>query len=614
MSEIQIRRIFLPKDAEGIRQLQQDAPEFKRHYPKHDKWLMMAISEVIAGKRHAFGVYKTTFNGQGEPAISLIGSIILKKETYTHIIQLKNLYIKPEERGRHFGKALFQAVEQFCIKLGCTTIETEVPFEESGTVNFLNVIGFYVQNLIESPYRKGDRTYRMQKHLPSKYTGDPFDLFNLSCWLFENLYNFRIVSSQEPQVNFVSDFRFDFQTTNSTEATLIQGSACVFDDCTPVSIEALGRFHKSNKKHLLSVIAREIRPEAKKFCKNHRILDLDATTIQKELRSVFAVELPSFTKDSVRGMIVPVNSKYFTGLTAHAGTITYFKGGPIGKYLKKGDLILFYVEESAHFSEGGIRAYAEIASCETDTPQQIWDKYADNNPIFPREEYLAWCVDKAEVVALTFSHANLIEAIPYGNINGQITSGPFDSERLGNSYLSRDEIGSFLRHKRDYSGLVNLDKSLSPKIFLSSTILNLQEERDFVIRLIRETLNYNIYASEASGADQAVRASVMEELRQSHIYICLVGERYGSEIEVEGKKISATHDEFMQAKKFNKFILVYVKKVHNRDQRVVAFLNEIGSYTAGVKYQEFTTIKELGQHITSDIARIVSEILSKRIS
>ena len=472
-------------------------------------------------------------------------------------------------------------------------------------------MGFFVQNLVESPYRKGDRIYRMYKHLPSKYTGDPFDLFNLSCWLFENLYNFRIVSSEEPNVHFVSDFRFDFQTANSTEATQIHGSAYVIDEPIRLTPDKIGIFHKNTKRHLLSVITRQFSPEAMKFCKTHRILALDTETIEKELKNIFAVDLPSFPRDQVQGMIVTVNSKYFKTLTENTGLMTYFKGGPIGKYLKNSDLALFYVEESVHFADGGIRAYAEIATCEMGSPDLIWDKYANRNPIFPKEDYFAWCVDKAEIVALTFSRVHLIEPIPYSKINEQITQTPFDSERLGHFYLSRDEVGKFLRNKSDYTGLVNLDKSLSPKIFLSSTISDLLEEREFVIRLVKDNLNYNIFASEASGANQAARPAILDELKRSDIYICLVVQRYGYEIEVEGRRISATHDEFIFAKNCKKFILVYVKKMQNREQKTVCFLSEIGHYETGVKYQEFSNTQELGEHIKLDIARIVREILSR---
>ncbi len=96
MSQTQVRRIFVQRDADEIGRLHGSAAEFSQHYPKHHEWLKMAIAEIVTGKRFAFGLYKTTFDIDGDPTISLAGSIILKKETYTNVVQLKNLYVKPE--------------------------------------------------------------------------------------------------------------------------------------------------------------------------------------------------------------------------------------------------------------------------------------------------------------------------------------------------------------------------------------------------------------------------------------------------------------------------------------------------------------------------------------
>lgn len=616
MAEIHIRRIFLQRDAEEIQTLQQNAPEFRNHYPKHNEWLRMAIREIVEGKRFAFGVYKTTFNEYGVPTVNLIGSIILKKETYTNVVQLKNLFIKQEERKRKYGRTLYKMVEQFCINRGAITIETEVPYEESGTVNFLNMVGFSVYNFADSPYLKGEHIYRMYKHLPRKYTGDPFDLFNLSCWLVENLFDFRIVSSADPNIHFESDFNFEFQTSGNTGSSQIYGSAYVFNELSPVEARKIELFYKHNKKYLLMVIGRNFSMEAKKFCNKHRILMIDVPTIERELSKIFAVDPPSFKREDVGGMIVPINSKYFTKLTELTETMTYFKGGAIGKYLKKGDVVLFYVEQSTHISEGGVggvRAYAEIETCEVDAPQRIWEKYSDRNPMFPKDDFFIWCVDKPKIIALTFSKVTFIQPISHAKINEVILATPLDNERIGHFYLSKSEINSFLKNKCDRIGLVDLDRSLSPKIFLSSTIIDLRDEREYVIRLVRDTLKYNIFASEASGARQTSRETILEELKQSHIYICLVGERYGTEFEINGRNISATHDEFIHATNYNKFRLVYVKRVLKREQKAIDFLQEIGTYQAGVKYQEFSTVQELGEHITLDIAGIVKHELSKTV-
>lgn len=461
---IQIRRIFLTRDADEIQHLQKDAPEFKRHYPKHNEWLKMAINEVISGKRFAFGVYTTRFNYQGEAIISLVGSMILKKEMYSHIMELKNLYIKPDERRKKYGRALFEVIEQFCVKRGCTRIETEVPYEELGTVNFLNSMGFFVQHYADSPYRKADRICRMYKHLPNKYTGDPFDLFNLSCWLFENFYNFRAISHQEPNIDFsIAGSKFDFESITSPKATQIQGSAYVLDRSDDVSVNDVKRFLKDKKKHILAIIARNFSEEAKRHCENNRILHLDKATIENELRNVFSVEIPQFQKEDIKGMIVPINSKYFVKLSKSFkdNPTSYFKGGPVGKYLKKGDLILFYIEQSTDFPSGGLRAYAEINSCEVGAPITIWQKHKEINPIFPEDEYFAWCVDKSEVVALTFSKVSAINPISHLQINQYVTTTPFDNERLGQFYLDRDNINNFLQYKQNYEGSIHTDTLVS---------------------------------------------------------------------------------------------------------------------------------------------------------
>ena len=96
MTDIQIRRIFLAKDASQIKKLQADAREFNLHYPKHHQWLDFAIKEVTQGRRYAFGVYRTSFSNSGIPSVDLVGSIILKREIYTNSFELKNLYVAPD--------------------------------------------------------------------------------------------------------------------------------------------------------------------------------------------------------------------------------------------------------------------------------------------------------------------------------------------------------------------------------------------------------------------------------------------------------------------------------------------------------------------------------------
>ena len=441
--EVLIKRIFLETEAEGIERLQQNAPEFNKHYPKHSEWLQMAIKDIPFGRRFAFGAYKTVFDDRRNPSVSLIGSIILKKETYSHIIQLKNLYLHPDERRGGVGTKLFEAVEQFCIKRGAVGIDTEVPYEEMGTINFLNTVGFVVQNLFDSPYKKGDKIYRMYKRLPNKYTGDPFDLFQLSCWLFETLYDFRVVDRKEPNLQFVSEPKFDFETAKNSETSRICGRALVLGE-RAVKAKVID-FHSKNKEHLLAVVAPDFARDARKYCEKQRILTLDKMTVEKEFKSALAVDIPPFNREEISGMIVRLNSKYLDSVINGQESRTYFKGGPIGRYLKKNDLILFFVEQGANFTDGGIWAFSELDTCEVGSPAYIWEKY-QNRTIFPKKDFLAWCVDKTEIVALCFSKVVEIELIPYGGIKEAITETTFEEEQLGHFYLSNNEVAKFLRN------------------------------------------------------------------------------------------------------------------------------------------------------------------------
>jgi ribosomal protein S18 acetylase RimI-like enzyme len=604
--EIHIRRVFLREDADQIQLLQLDAPEFNRHYPRHLEWLKMALHEVVEGRRFAFGVYKPIIDS-GIPKMVLIGSIILKKETYSHVMQLKNLYIDPKEREKHYGRKLYQAVEQFCLKRGCTSIETEVPFEERRTVSFLTQMGFMVQNLVDSPYRKGDRIYRMFKSLPAKYTGDPFDLFRISTWLFENQLGFRVVDC--PVVSEIEG-RFIFETTSQSNALQIKGLGYVWDSPVELSAQKVKDLQKEKKYPLIAVVSRRFSSEALKLCEANRIRTFELSSLERDLRTSLSLELPLFSREEIRGIIVRLNSKYEQQILASNLEQTYFKGGPIGKYLKNGYRIFFFIEDSPNLSSGGVKGYAQIKSCSVGNPQSIWKQHENHNPVFPEPDYQAWSVDKDEVVALTFSGVQRISTIPFERLKSLI--GNLDAEILGHFYLNEIDVNRLLDQKQNFQPLTGLDHSRHPLVFVSSTIEDLEQEREAIVRLTKERLTYNVYAAEWAGAQQKSRQEILTELARSQVYVLVVGERYGHEVEYKGRQISATHEEFLAARESGKPTLVYVKNVTNREKKVEIFLREIGEYDSGVKYQKFSTLAELENHILQDIAKLMAEALSRK--
>lgn len=596
--DTQVRRIFLKKDAEQIRNLQVNAKEFKTHYPRHADWLDFALKEVVSGKRYAFGIYRTFFAASGDTAVDLIGSIILKREIYSNSFELKNLFVAPDFRGKKYGTALFDVVEQFCIKRGGIQISTDVPVAESRTVNFLSKRGFYVQGQSESIFQDGDRIYRMVKNLPRKYTGDQFDLLSISTWTLENIYGFKIDKKTDSKFNF----RVQLENgLNEIDSMQVKGSGFVFDNSIALTDTEVKKIIKNFDTLLQCIVTRTATEAAKKICETQKIFLIEFDKIKQHIKPYFSNELQNFSKEDIRGMIVPINFKYYSSVKNNPHVWTYFKGGPTGKFLKKDDYVLMCFEESPDYVNGGVKAFAKIDICNVGSPDKIWS--TSENPIFPEKEFMTWCADKAEIIAFKIKELTFIKTIKVRTITKQQEVTPYDNEKLGQFYLNNKDIENFLTI-REVLAPGEYDYSLIPKIFLSSTINDLIPERSEIGELITGDLGYNVFISEYAGSFAPPRDYILSEIRDSDIYLCIFGETYGNEIEIDGHILSATQDEFRAAKNMGKTILLYVKNVTKRDVKLTNFLKEIGDYIDGQKWQAFNTLSELRSAVKSDLAKL----------
>lgn len=470
-SDIQIRRIFLKEDAEKIIKLQENAKEFKEHYPRHKEWLKFAIKEIIEGRRYAFGIYKSSFEHYtGQLKIDLIGSIILKREIYTNAFELKNLYIDENYRNKGYGEILFEVVEQFCIKRGGTQIETDVPSVEQNTVKFLSKNKFYVQIHMKSPFKKGDKIYRMIKELPVKYTGDPFDLYNLAVWTIQNIYNFQITRIENDYFDFIHTNKAE-NNINDNDSISIKGRCIVIDTNEIPDIEYIERNLKVTNVHIHSIVIRRTSKEIQKICNENRILILNFQQLKEQFKSQFSTEFQDFEKENINGMIVPVNFKYYESIKnnhINKVSLTYFKGGPIGKFLKEDDYVLLYFEDATNVY-GGIRAYGKIEKCQVGAPDTIWNKFKNENPIFPENEFMSFSSDKSEIVAFKFKDLKFVSRISGSDVTGQKIITPYDNDKLGQYYLNKDNINDFLEIKKE------INPNEEEKIENSSLTLNIKE-------------------------------------------------------------------------------------------------------------------------------------------
>lgn len=443
-----VRRIFLRDEAEQIFSLQAKAAVFQRHYPRHAEWLRMAIGEIVLGKRFAFGAYVPEVRGESAE-LRLAGSIILKSESYSRVMQLKNLYIDENAayRRRRLGTQLFQAVERFCIKRGSAAIDTEVPVQEKETVAFLNSMGFLVHAHLDSPYRRGDLLYRMYKPLPPMYTRDPFDLSELTSWALDVGLGFTVGGAGSATIDFSRPLAVDGNPERAAEGAIaLTGTACIHDDANEIDVDVLRSLFDAQAKRGRSIIVvagRRFSKNARKFAAQRRLLCLARKDLDRSLARHYPSVPPTFEREDIGGIVVPLKSAYLDALyTQPTQEKTYFKGGPVGKYLRPGDAIFFYVESDTS-ATGAILARATIRDAIVGDPASVWDQRATRNPVFrSRAEYDTWSSDKADVVAITYSDLEAVEPLPRTDLQAIKSLEHVEDDQVGTFYLSRDQVSA----------------------------------------------------------------------------------------------------------------------------------------------------------------------------
>ena len=102
----------------------------------------------------------------------------------------------------------------------------------------------------------------MVKKLPSKFTGDLFDLLSLSAWTFENIYRL--------QITFRGQNYFDFKIPienglNEIKELLMTGRCTVIDNASPLSEDEVKKYIQDSEKNITCITARNISQNAKLF-------------------------------------------------------------------------------------------------------------------------------------------------------------------------------------------------------------------------------------------------------------------------------------------------------------------------------------------------------------
>ncbi len=139
-------------------------------------------------------------------------------------------------------------------------------------------------------------------------------------------------------------------------------------------------------------------------------------------------------------------------------------------------------------------------------------------------------------------------------------------------------------------------------MFISSTLGELAEERQIARRAV-EALRLTPVMFELGARPHPARALYRAYLDQSHVFLGMYWERYGSA--APGETISGLEDEYVLSAWFQR--LVYVKEpAPEREERLHDLLKHVQSDDTAA-YKRFQPGDDLEQLITDDLAILLSE-------
>jgi hypothetical protein len=137
------------------------------------------------------------------------------------------------------------------------------------------------------------------------------------------------------------------------------------------------------------------------------------------------------------------------------------------------------------------------------------------------------------------------------------------------------------------------------KVFISSVITGYDDIRQAAVEAI-EALDHSVIRAEDFVAPQSAEVACLSGIRNADIVLVILGARYGHK---QTSGMSATHQEFFEAKHCEKIVFVFVQSgvTHEPEQR--QFIDQAQDWAGGVRTGEFDSPASLRAAITKALVR-----------
>ncbi|MDI6655518.1 MAG: GNAT family N-acetyltransferase [Candidatus Hydrothermarchaeota archaeon] len=405
-----ISRILSKSEIEQLDSLL--VPHLSKKYPNFEKWLDKAKKEIEEGVRFAFG---------GWISDSLISTVILRP-TISNTVELKSLFVDPKFQKIGHGSRIYEVAEEQCLKMGFHKIIVDAFCEEDDIIIFLINHRYKIYGR-EDLYGVGKFSYLLSKDLKPVYTGDPFDWEEIASWLIEKYFGFQIVERHPVIEERALDLGIK-KTIN--EKFNILGLVEVKDteiDQDPVSV----LYQKTLEAgyHMPIFIGRKFKKRAVSFANKKGVVLID----ERDIYRITGWKPPEIKKEEISGIILPIKPEFYEKILRKGlKQFVYFKGAPFGKFLKKRDKVVFYVESPRK----EISAFGVVVDVSINTPEKQWSKF-NKESVFKEEEFWRFAMTKKEILA--------IKLTGFKEIN------PLDEKTLKNIIPQKMLSGSYIDTK-----------------------------------------------------------------------------------------------------------------------------------------------------------------------
>ena len=365
-------------------------PALSKKYPNFEKWLKKAKKEIEDGNRFAFGEWNFD---------RLISTVILKP-TISNTVELKSLFVDPKFQNSGHGSRIYAMAEEQCLKMGFKKIIVDAFCEDDAIIIFLISHGYKVYGS-EDLYGVGRYSYLLSKDLKPIYTGDPFDWENIAYWLIKNYLGFEVVEKHP----IIGQKEFDLCIKKVVNENFeIFGLVEVKDtnvDQDPVTV----LYNKTSDAgyHIPIFVGRTFKKRSIKFAKDKGVILIN----EKDIQKMTGWEPPDIKKSEIRGAILPIKPEFYEKILQKGLTkFVYFKGTAVGKFLKKGEKVIFYVESPRK----EISAFGVVAEVSINSPDIQWNKFSKES-VFNEEDYWRFAKTKREILAIKLTDFAEIEPI-----------------------------------------------------------------------------------------------------------------------------------------------------------------------------------------------------------